>query len=62
MGPTQVLARGVDALASAVATPMEVVEAMRRAAALLEAGAARACRLVALGMGIGQRAQALGGR
>ena len=51
-GADAVLARGVDALASAVAAPMEVAEAMRRAAALLEAGAARACRLVAVGMGI----------
>jgi glycerate kinase len=49
-GAEEVLARGVDALAGMVPEPMPLEDAMRRAAALLEAAADRACRLVRVGM------------
>ena len=53
-GADEVLARGIDALAVAVPGPMGLEEAVARARELVEAGAARACRLVALGMRIGR--------
>ncbi len=49
-GADEVLARGVDALAGIVPEPMALEDAMRGAGALLEAAAARACRLVRVGM------------
>jgi glycerate kinase len=49
-GAEELLARGVDALAAAVARPMSLDEAIHGAAALLEAGAARACRMLEVGM------------
>jgi glycerate kinase len=49
-GADQVLARGVDALSGIVACPMTMEQAMREAPALIEAAAARACRLVKVGM------------
>ncbi len=51
----EVLAKGVDAVASASPAPMSLDEAMARGAALVEAGAARACRLVKLGATLGRR-------
>jgi glycerate kinase len=53
-GADEVLARGIDALAVTVPGPMGLEEAVARARELVEAGAARACRLVALGMRIGR--------
>ena len=49
-GADEVLSRGVDALAGMVPAPMPLDDAMRDAGALLEAAAARACRLVQVGM------------
>ncbi len=49
-GADEVLSRGVDALAGMVPAPMPLDDAMRDAGALLEAAAARACRLVRVGM------------
>jgi len=49
-GADDVLALGIDAVASAVPGPMALEEAMARGAELLEAAAARACRLVQVGM------------
>jgi glycerate kinase len=51
-GADDVLSRGIAAVASACPEPMALGEAMDRAAALLEGGAARACRLVRLGMSL----------
>jgi glycerate kinase len=53
-GADEVLARGIDALAVTVPGPMGLEEAVARARELVEAGTARACRLVALGMRIGR--------
>jgi glycerate kinase len=53
-GADDVLARGIDALASVVPAAMPLEEAMERGAELVEGGAARACRLVRLGLGMGQ--------
>jgi glycerate kinase len=53
-GADEVLARGIDALAVTVPGPMGLEEAVARARELVESGAARACRLVALGMRIGR--------
>ncbi len=49
-GADQVRTLGVDALAAMVPGPMALEDAMHRAGELLEAAAARACRLVAVGM------------
>ena len=49
-GAEEVLALGVDALAGIVPGPMPLEEAMRHAPSLVEAAAARACRLVRVGM------------
>ncbi len=49
-GADEVLSRGVDALAGMAPAPMALEDAMRDAGALLEAAAARACRLVRVGM------------
>jgi glycerate 2-kinase len=48
-GADDVLEKGVDALASVVPEPMSLEACMARGAPLVEAGAARACRLVKLG-------------
>jgi glycerate kinase len=48
-GADEVLSHGVDALASVVPGPMSLEEAMAGGEALVEAAAARACRLVRLG-------------
>jgi len=44
-----VLAKGIDALASTTPAPMTLEEAIARGAALVEAAAARACRLIKVG-------------
>ena len=49
-GADEVLRHGIDALASMVPGPMTLDECMARTAELLEAGTARACRLVRVGM------------
>jgi glycerate 2-kinase len=49
-GAEEVLARGVDALCGIVPGPMPLDQAMREAPQLVEAAAARACRLVKVGM------------
>ncbi len=51
-GADQVRTLGVDALAAMVPGPMALEDAMRGAGELLEAAAARACRLVAVGMSL----------
>ncbi len=51
-GADQVLACGIDALAAVVPGPMALAAAMAAGPALLEAAAARACRLVRVGMRI----------
>jgi glycerate kinase len=48
-GAEDVLAEGIDAVVDMIPAPMALEEAMARAAELLEAGAERACRLLALG-------------
>jgi glycerate kinase len=48
-GAEAVLAKGVDALAAAVPAPMSLDDAVAAGAALVEEGAARACRLLAVG-------------
>ncbi len=53
-GADDVLAKGVDAVASVVPGPMSLEEAMARGAELVEKATARACRLVRLGMGMRQ--------
>jgi glycerate kinase len=54
-GADEVLAHGIAAIASAVPQPMPLSECMARGAELLEAGAARACRLVRVGMELARR-------
>jgi glycerate kinase len=54
-GADDVLAHGVDALTSAVPGPMALDEAVHRAAELVEDAAARACRLVRVGLGMGKQ-------
>jgi glycerate kinase len=56
-GADEVLAHGIAAVASAMPAPMTLAEAMAGGGALLEAGAARACRLVRLGMAMRTGAQ-----
>jgi glycerate kinase len=48
-GADDVLARGIDALAATTPGPMTLAEALAGGAALVEAAAARACRLIAVG-------------
>jgi len=50
-GADEVLSRGIGALASIVPGPMTLEACMADGAALLEAGAARVCRLIRIGMG-----------
>jgi glycerate kinase len=59
-GAEAVLDHGIDALASIVPQAMALEDCMAQGAALIEAGAARACRLIRVGMAAGP-AQA-GGR
>ena len=51
-GADDVLAMGIDAIASIVPQPMSVEECMTRGAELIEAGAARVCRLLRVGMAL----------
>lgn len=51
-GADDVLALGVDALEAAVPGPMSLDEAVRAGPALVEAAAARACRLVRVGLAL----------
>jgi glycerate 2-kinase len=53
-GVDDVLEKGIDAVASAVPAAMPLEEAMAQGASLVEAGTARACRLVRVGMGMGR--------
>jgi len=48
-GADQLLSHGIDALASVVPGPMALEEAMRRGEPLIEAAAARVCRLLQVG-------------
>ena len=48
-GADDVLAKGIDALASTMPAPMSLEEAVARGAALVEQAAARACRLIKVG-------------
>ena len=52
-GAEEVLTRGIDALTSVVPAPMTLEECMARGAEILEAGAARAARLLRVGMALG---------
>jgi glycerate 2-kinase len=54
-GADDVLAHGIDALASTVPGPMTLEECLARAAELVEAAAARVCRLVKVGATMGAR-------
>jgi glycerate kinase len=54
-GADEVLARGIDAVASTTSAPMTLDDAVSRGAALVEAGAARACRLIAVGQALRRR-------
>lgn len=51
-GADDVLAHGIDALATTVPQPMTLEDCMGQGAALVEAAAARACRLVKVGMAL----------
>src|SRR5512137_1242855 len=53
-GADEVLAHGIDALAAVSPGPMPLEEAMARGEALIEAAAARLCRLIAVGRGLGR--------
>jgi glycerate kinase len=53
-GADEVLAHGIDALAAVSPGPMALEEAMARGEALIEAAAARVCRLIAVGRGLGR--------
>jgi glycerate kinase len=51
-GADDVLAKGIDAVASTAPAPMTLEEAVAGGAALVEAAAARACRLVKVGLSL----------
>ena len=53
-GADEVLRHGIDALATTVPQPMSLEDCMGQGAALVEAAAARACRLVKVGMALRQ--------
>ena len=53
VGPDEVLAHGIDALASIVPHPMPLDDCMAQGEALLEAAAARVCRLLLVGRTLG---------
>jgi glycerate kinase len=53
-GADEVLAHGIDALASVVPGPMALDEAMARGEPLIEAAAARVCRLLRVGRSLGR--------
>ena len=48
-GADEVLAHGIDALAAVVPRPMPLAEAMAQGEPLIEAAAARVCRLLRVG-------------
>ncbi|HEX9009987.1 MAG TPA: glycerate kinase, partial [Holophagaceae bacterium] len=52
-GAEAVLAQGIDALAAVPPGPMDLAACLAGGAPLLEAAAARACRLIRMGMGMG---------
>ncbi len=54
-GADDVLAMGIDALAAAVPAPMTLEEAVRAGPSLVEAAAARVCRLLKVGAAIARR-------
>ncbi|MGZ6372088.1 MAG: glycerate kinase [Candidatus Limnocylindria bacterium] len=54
-GADDVLAKGIDAVASTMPAPMTLGEAVARGAALVEAAAARACRLIKVGKSCARR-------
>jgi glycerate kinase len=56
-GADDVLLKGIDALTSVVPQAMTLEDAMLRGAELVEAAAARACRLVRVGMDLGPAAR-----
>lgn len=56
-GADEVLAAGIDAVASAVPGPMTLEEATRHAAPMVEAAAARVCRLLRVGAAIAARGE-----
>jgi glycerate kinase len=51
-GADDVLGHGIDALATTVPQPMTLEACMGQGAILVEAAAARACRLVKVGMAL----------
>ncbi|HTP51049.1 MAG TPA: glycerate kinase [Anaeromyxobacteraceae bacterium] len=53
-GADEVLAKGIDALASVAPGPMTLEEAMRRVGELVESGTARAFRLIRAGLSLGR--------
>jgi glycerate kinase len=53
-GADAVLAKGIGALASIVPQAMALEACMEQGAALIEAAAARVCRLILIGKGLGQ--------
>jgi glycerate kinase len=53
-GADDVLACGIDALMSIVPQPLSLDECVSRGAELIESAAARVCRLIRVGMGMGQ--------
>ena len=59
-GAEAVLAKGIDALASTVPGPMALEEAIAAGAALVEAAAARACRLIKVGRAVAERRRSTG--
>jgi glycerate 2-kinase len=53
-GAEEALARGIDALATVAPGPISLEECVARGAELVEAGAARLCRMVKVGMRLGR--------
>jgi len=51
-GADEVLSRGIGAVASIVPQPMALEACISQGAELIEAGAARMCRLIRVGMGM----------
>jgi glycerate kinase len=59
-GADRVLAAGIDAVASTVPGPMSLEDCIRAGASLVEAGTARACRLLAVGAAIARKGRPRG--
>jgi glycerate kinase len=59
-GADRVLEVGIDAVASTVPGPMSLEDCVRAGAPLIEAGTARACRLLAVGAAIARKGQRQG--